>query len=102
MFVQVIQGKATDVDEVRAQLDRWLTEVAPGAIGWLGSTMGATGDGRFIALARFESEEAARQNSARPEQDAWWQQAVKLFEGHPHLTIFPCHAVDVMPVFGGD
>jgi hypothetical protein len=28
-----------------------------------------TQDGRFVALARFESEEAARRNSARPEQD---------------------------------
>jgi hypothetical protein len=28
--------------------------------------------------------------------------AAKLFDGHPHLTIFPCHAVDIMPVFGGD
>jgi hypothetical protein len=28
--------------------------------------------------------------------------AMKMFEGHPHLTIFPCHAVDVMPVFSGD
>jgi hypothetical protein len=85
MFVQVIQGKVTDVGEVRAQLDRWLAELAPGSIGWLGSTMGVTDDGRFIALARFESEEAARQNSARPEQDAWWQQTVKLFEGEPEF-----------------
>jgi hypothetical protein len=27
--------------------------------------------------------------------------AAKLFEGHPHMTIFPCDAVDVMPVLGG-
>ncbi len=24
--------------------------------------------------------------------------AAKLFEGHPHFTIFPCDAVDVMPL----
>jgi len=28
--------------------------------------------------------------------------AARLFEGHPHLTIFPCHAVDVMPLLGAD
>ena len=27
--------------------------------------------------------------------------AALLFEGHPHMTIFPCDAVEVMPVLGG-
>jgi hypothetical protein len=40
-----------------------------------------TEDGRFIALARFESEEATRRNSDRPEQDAWWTETAKLFSG---------------------
>jgi len=26
--------------------------------------------------------------------------AAKLFESHPHFTIFPCHCVDVMPLLG--
>jgi hypothetical protein len=26
--------------------------------------------------------------------------AAKLFEDHPHFMIFPCHAVDVMPLLG--
>ena len=26
--------------------------------------------------------------------------AAKMFEGHPHFTIFPCDAVDVMPLLG--
>lgn len=72
MFVQVILGQVSDKDAVKAALDRWSQELAPGADGWLGSTAGVTDDGRFIALARFESEEAARRNSARPEQDRWW------------------------------
>jgi hypothetical protein len=70
------------VGQVRAQLDRWAEEVAPGAVGWLGSTSGVTDDGRLIALARFESDEAARQNSDRPEQTAWWEQTA-LFTGEP-------------------
>lgn len=77
MFVQVIQGRAVDVDGIRGEMDRWTAELQPGAIGWLGSTSGVSDDGRFIALARFESEEAARRNSGRPEQDAWWSQASK-------------------------
>ena len=81
MFVQVIQGQVSDAGELRASLDRWLEELAPGAIGWLGSTAGVTDDGRFIALVRFESEEAARRNSDRPEQDKWWGETSSLLQG---------------------
>ena len=81
MFVQVIQGRVSDAEQVRAALDRWTQEQSPGASGWLGSTAGVTDDGRFIALVRFESEEAARRNSDRPEQDRWWAETAKLFTG---------------------
>ena len=40
-----------------------------------------TEDGRFIALARFESGEAARRNSDRPEQGQWWMETSKLITG---------------------
>jgi hypothetical protein len=81
VFVQVIQGQAADAGKLRAALDRWAQELAPGATGWLGSTAGVTEDGRFIALARFESEEAARRNSDRPEQDRWWAETSQLLTG---------------------
>ncbi len=83
MFVQVIQGRTSDSGQVRAQLDKWVQEVAPGAVGWLGTTSGVTEDGQVIALARFESEEAAQQNSDRPEQTAWWQEMAALFSDEP-------------------
>jgi hypothetical protein len=83
MFVQVIKGRVADPARVKAALDRWAEELAPGAEGWLGSTAGVTEDGRFIALARFESEEAARRNSNRPEQDRWWAETSRLFDGEP-------------------
>ena len=83
MFVQVIQGRTSDSGQVRAQLDKWVKEVAPGAVGWLGSTSGVTEDGRVIALARFESEEAAQQNSDRPEQSAWWEGMAAVFSDEP-------------------
>jgi hypothetical protein len=81
MFVQVIQGKVSDRAAFRAAMERWLNDVAPGSIGWLGSTGGVTEDGRLILLARFSSEEEAMRNSARPEQDAWWAETSKLFDG---------------------
>lgn len=28
--------------------------------------------------------------------------AVRMFEGHPHLTVWPCDGVEVMPVLRGD
>ena len=83
MFVQVIQGHVSDAAQVRAQLDEWIAKVSPGAVGWLGTTSGVTDDGKLVALARFESEEAAQQNSDRPEQSAWWEQIAKLFTDEP-------------------
>jgi len=81
MFVQVIKGRTADPGGLRAAMDRWMQDLAPGAIGWLGSTAGVTEDGRAIAVARFESEESARRNSERPEQDQWWRETARVFEG---------------------
>ena len=78
MFIQVITAKVADAEGVKRQVDRWEKEVRPGAEGFLGSTSGVTDDGRLIVLARFESEEAARRNSERPEQSAWWAETEKL------------------------
>lgn len=83
MFVQVIKGHVSDAAQARAQLDGWIKQVAPNAIGWLGSTSGVTDDGTFVTLARFESEEAAQQNSDRKEQTAWWEQTATLFTDEP-------------------
>ena len=83
MFVQVIKGRVADPARVKAALDRWAEELAPGAEGWLGTTAGVTEDGRFVAAARFESEAAARRNSDRPEQDRWWSETSRLFDGEP-------------------
>jgi hypothetical protein len=81
MFVQVIQGHVADREELKGALDHWANELAPGSIGWLGTTAGITADDMFIALARFESAEAARRNSDRPEQHQWWMETAKLFAG---------------------
>src|SRR6476619_5959805 len=81
MFIQVIQGHVSDPAEIKAAMDRWAEELAPGAIGWLGSTAGATSDGTMIAVARFESADAARANSDRPEQHQLWMETSKHYSG---------------------
>ena len=81
MFAQVIQGKTSNSPALDAAIRQWQQDLAPGATGWLGSTSGVTEDGRAIAVVWFESEEDARRNSNRPEQDRWWSETAKLFDG---------------------
>ena len=83
MFAQIIRGKVSDPSAVRPVVDRWMKELGPTAKGWLGSTSGVTDDNEVFVLVRFESEEAARANSDRPEQGAWWAEMEKLFDGEP-------------------
>jgi len=83
MFVQVIQGHVSNAEGARTQFDRWVADLGPDADGWLGSTTGVTEDGNLVALARFESEEAARRNSERPEQGVWWEGLAALFTDEP-------------------
>ncbi|GAA1417575.1 hypothetical protein ACFQZ4_39635 [Catellatospora coxensis] len=78
MFVQVIRGRVSDPEAAREAFDGWVRDLSPGADGWLGTTGGVTADGRLVVLARFASEEAARANSRRPEQDRWWRQTAPL------------------------
>jgi len=96
MFIQIIQGRVIDADELHRAMDRWVSELAPGATGWVGSTGGVTDDGQFIASARFESEAAARANSDRPEQGMWWSQTEKSLSD---VTFHDC--TDVTLINGG-
>jgi hypothetical protein len=100
MFVQVIEAKVKDVEQALEALRRWQRELAPTATGWLGSTGGITADGRFVGVARFDSEAAARANSERPEQDAWWQELSSAFDGE--ATFFESSEVDTMGAGGSD
>ena len=81
MFIQVIEGKATDPEAVHRQLEIWERDLMPGAIGYLGSTGGCTSTGDCILVARFESPDAARRNSERPEQSHWWHETEQYFDG---------------------
>jgi hypothetical protein len=81
VFIQVIQGRCTKPEEMKAALERWRADVEPGAPGWLGGTYGFTDDGMFCAVVRFETREAALANSARPAQGEWWESVAPLFDG---------------------
>ena len=85
---------------LQQSLDRWREELAPTATGWLGSTGGVTPDGEFVLAVRFQSEEAARRNSDRPEQGEWWQDFVQGLEGEP--TVHDCPEVWLMGGGGSD
>lgn len=97
MFVQIIEGRTSDAEGLIRQGDRWQTEVRPGSVGYLGVTAGVAADGRCIALVRFESEEAARANSERPEQGAWFAEMQKYYDGEPTFT----ESSDVTELLGG-
>lgn len=71
MFMQVIRAQVADEAGVRKAFDEWMAELQSGATGYLGTTAGFLGDGWMIATARFDSEESAQRNSARPEQAEW-------------------------------
>lgn len=100
MFIQAIQGKVADEAGLRAAMDRWMRDLRPGATGWLGSTSDITDDGTFVAVVRFESDEAARRNSERPEQDAWWADTRKCFAGD--VTFFDSSQVTTWLAGGSD
>jgi hypothetical protein len=100
MFVQVMQGRVRDEEGLRKQIDRWLSDLMPGAGGWLGMTGGIASDGEFIGVVRFESAEAARANSNRPEQGEWWTETAGSFEGD--VTFIDCPEVDLFLEGGSD
>jgi hypothetical protein len=81
MFIQVIEARARDPRGLREELDRWHTELARGADGWLGTTAGLANNGTLIAVVRFESADAARRNSGRPEQGRWWTEFARHLQG---------------------
>jgi hypothetical protein len=97
MFVQIIEGRVADPDGLRRQMDTWMSELRPGATGFLGSTGGVTDDGHAILFARFESADAAKANSERPEQGRWWAETEKHFDGPVTFT----DSEDVQTFLGG-
>jgi hypothetical protein len=96
MFIQVISGRVDDVETMERLSERWERDLRPGAAGFLGTTQGVSDDGRFVALARFESAEAAATNSDRPEQGAWWAEMEQVVSD---VTFHDCSRIETL--FGG-
>lgn len=99
MFAQIIQGRVTDAAGLRKQWEKWEQEIKPKSKGFLGSTAGVTPDGEFIVMARFEDEDAARANSNKPEQGAWWDETSQ-YVSDP--MFHDCTEVDLMNDGGSD
>jgi hypothetical protein len=100
MFIQTFQGRTDDPDALRGRLDAWQRDHADKAQGWLGTTAGVTDDGEFVAIVRFEDEEAARRNSDRPEQGHWWSDTEPHFSEAPEFADYP--DADVLMGGGSD
>ena len=60
--------------------------------GPLGRTRQVTDDGIADAVNEMTAFVVVRAPSL--------EAAARMFEGHPHMSIFTCHAVDVMPLLG--
>ena len=97
MFVQVIEGKATDAQAIKAAGDDWEQQVRPVAEGFLGTTGGVAADGTAILVARFTDRAAAEANNERPEQQAWFEAHQGMFDGEPTYL----ESEDVEELFGG-
>jgi len=100
MFVQVVRARAKDQAGLRKMWEKADQELTPGAIGYLGSTGGLADDGTMVVIARFESQDAARQNSSRPEQTAWFQELLGYVEGD--VTFKDCTDVEIQGRGGSD
>jgi len=81
VFIQVMQGKCSRQDEMRALSDGWAEQSGPDAPGWLGGTYGFTDDGTFFGVIRFTDRESAMANSARPETAEFAERMGALFDG---------------------
>jgi hypothetical protein len=100
VFIQILQGKCTRHDEMRAMADRWREELSEGAHGWLGGTYGFTDDDTFVGIVRFTDRAAAMANSERPEQGAWAEQMMALMDGP--MEYHDCDDVTLMLNGGSD
>jgi hypothetical protein len=81
VFIQVMQGRTSQRDQLQALAEAWRDEGGVGAVGYLGGTFGVTDGGDFLGVVRFTSREDAMANSARPETGAFAARMATLMEG---------------------
>jgi hypothetical protein len=81
MFVWVLEGKVANPRDVGRQLTQWTNEFGGTTPGYLGATGGVTNDRRFLLVVRWASEDAGNALLLRPEQQAWYEEFQKSFDG---------------------
>ena len=84
-FVQTIAWRTSRVDEMRAVAERFQAENPDPGPGFLGLKMLKDRDreNSYLVVAEFESYELAKQNSARPEVDAFNKEMMALSDEPP-------------------
>ena len=81
-----LRARCPTQSALRRQLDRWEASFVPAQPAFWAAPAGVTDDGVGFAIARFESADAAKANSERPEQSAWWSETEKCFDGPVSFT----------------
>ncbi|WP_456825778.1 putative quinol monooxygenase [Cellulomonas sp. P5_E12] len=85
-FVQIIDFRTSRLDEVQALGDAYReARAAQGGTAVVRAVVTADRDdpGRYLNIVEFDSYEAAMENSARPETDAFAAQMAALCDGPP-------------------
>lgn len=96
----MIRAPLSDESAAWQLMDRWERDLRPFAVGFLGSTVGATTDGQFVVVARFEDEAAAARNAGRPEQGQWWSELQATLSSA--ATFFDSNEIDLSMGGGSD
>ena len=85
MVVWVLEGKASDPEEVGRQLGHWISRFGS-TPGYLGSTGGVTDDRRLLVIARWDSMEAGDSLLASADLQAWYEEFEQGFDGSVAFT----------------
>ncbi len=98
MYLHVVRGEVSEPSFLDL-VDRWPSEVRPGAKGYLGAVWGVTDDRRALLAVRFEPEEAAVFNNLRPAHLAWRDRLGPLTTA---VSVHGCRRVDTLLGGGAD
>ena len=109
MFIELVHGKARDTEQLHRVWVATLRSLKATGVRWLGATSGSTGDGEFMAMLAFESEEGARLTADLLDDQGVWRTLDSSlrdlrFSECPHVRAFasgnPSRA-DCVEVTGG-
>ena len=83
-FIQIIEFRTTQIDEVEAMMDEWLTATeGKRSTGRSNLTVDRDQPNTYVQIVEFPSYERAMANSALPETSHFAERLNKLCEGGP-------------------